>query len=252
MIREKPDGMILAARYAFMPNKLRYCGGDRNSQLFSYVSAGFSDGGLGELLEEFDTMFPYVSFIAHANKIADPFDYRVVEAYWIGNDLLDRIDFNAFYRYMVDIQRLPKSYKPELAEKIYGKIPLGAKPHHSWHVFNIPKRMGPNALEYTIATMDDCRISWAKVLKSDPVADGLLKKIKVECRPLQYLNNQLILGEPQEKEVWFEYGNKSFTGPLQAGDLITLHWNWACDRISEEQKNNLEKWTRHNLKLANL
>src|SRR3989344_166268 len=135
LINKQLDGALLAARYAFMPNKLRYCGGDKNSEIFGYVAENASDQGLKELLEEFATMYPYLKLIAASNKIANPFDYKVVEAYWLGNDLLTNVDMKNFYRYLIDEQKLKAKFKPKLLEKIFGKIILGAKPHHSWHVF---------------------------------------------------------------------------------------------------------------------
>ena len=41
---------------------------------------------------QFDGAWAYLESIARAAGIADPLDERVVEAYWIGNDLLDRVD----------------------------------------------------------------------------------------------------------------------------------------------------------------
>src|SRR3989339_2253793 len=131
------DGSLLAARYAFMPNKLRYCGGDSNSELFAYTANNQSDAGLQAMLKEFETMFPYLRLIAEANKILDPFNYKVVESYWIGNELLENVSMNNFYRYLVDEQKLKKKFKPAILEKVFGKIPVGAKPHHGFHVLNI-------------------------------------------------------------------------------------------------------------------
>jgi len=115
--QSKFDGALLAARYAFMPNKLRYCGGDNNANLFDHVVAGESDPDLKNLLEEFATMFPYLKFIAQANKIADPFNYRVVEAYWLGNDLLENVSMNKFYDHLKEGHRLKDKFKPKLLER---------------------------------------------------------------------------------------------------------------------------------------
>jgi len=246
---KKPDGIILAARYAFMPNKLRYCGGDKNSDIFNYVVGGKSDKGLEELLEEFATMYPYLRLIADTNKIIDLFDCSVVEAYWLGNDLLKNVDMKNFYRYMIDEQQLKKKFKPKLMEKVFGKIPLGAKPHHSWHVFNIPKRTGHYPVEHSLETMDKCRIAWARVkeIKSD-----LLGKILVEYRPLVAVGNRVDLGEEISKDVWVEMNDKAFVGGLNVGDMVSIHWDWVCDLLTTEQVKNLDKWTRYNLNLANV
>lgn len=246
------NGAILAARYAFMPNKLRYCGGDKNSEIFNYAVNSFSDGGLTELLEEFATMYPYLRLIAEANKIFDPFDYRVVEAYWIGNDLLNNVDMKHFYRYMIDEQKLKKSFKPKLLEKVFGKIPYGAKPHHSWHVFNIPKRTGHYPVEHTLETMDKCRIGWGKIKEIKSVDKNLTTSAVVEYEPLIIKDNKLILGDLINKEVWLGVDKKSFVGLSKPGDYVSVHWDWVCDHLSIDQLNNLKKWTQHNLNLTNL
>jgi len=245
------DGALLAARYAYMPNKLKYCGGDDNSELFAYAANRQSDNGLKELLAEFATMYPYLRLIADASRIADPFDYQVVEAYWLGNDLLKNVSLRGFYRYMADRQQLKKQLKPALAEKVFGKLNLGAKPHHSWHVLNIPKRTGYYPVEHTLATMDECRISWGRV-KTGNLADQIAEKIIVDYRPLEFIDNKFILGESRDREVWLTADNQSFAPNLKAGDYVSIHWGWVCDILSEQQKNNLEKWTVHNLNLASL
>ena len=269
---DKFDGALLAARYAFMPNKLRYCGGDKNSEIFGYVAENASDQGLKELLEEFATMYPYLKLIAASNKIANPFDYKVVEAYWLGNDLLTNVDMKNFYRYLVDEQKLKSKFKPKLLEKVFGKITLGAKPHHSWYVFNIPKRTGHYPVEHTIETMDKCRIAAAKVKKTKilllpegerhevlrgwekikKIKTEIINKILIEYQPLVIKDNKLTLGDWTEKEVWCEINNQAFIGQPKVGDLVSLHWDWVCDFLTPDQTDNLNKWTKYNLALVNL
>lgn len=245
------NGAILAARYAFMPNRLRYCGGDRNSLLFSYVCQNQPDQGLNDLLTEFETMHPYLKLIAQANKILDPFDYRVVEAYWIGNDLLKNVSLNKFYYHLIDEQKLNKKISPKLMEKVYGKIPLGAKPHHSWHVLNIPKRTGYYPVEHTLETLEKCRIGWGRVSKL-PESKNIDSRIEISYQPVVFKDNKLILGEEITKKVYNAFDNQGFVGDLRLGDYVSFHWDWVCDRLSWEQVRNLKKWTQHNLNLANV
>ena len=193
-------------------------------------------------------MFPYLKLIAQANKILDPFNYRVVEAYWIGNELLENVSLKDFYRYLIDKQDLKKKLKPELAEKVFGKLSAGGKPHHSWHVFNIPKRTGHYPVEHSLQTMDDCRVSWGKISGHG----GSAGKVTVESRPLAFEGNRLKLGEPVRREAWSEANGKSFVRKPEIGDWVSIHWGWVCDLLSENQAKNLEKWTRYNLALINL
>lgn len=242
----KLDGSLLAARYAFMPNKLRYCGGDKNKEIFNYVAHSESDPGLTGLLEEFATMYPYLKMIAEANKIFNPFNYKVVEAYWIGNELLQNVSMKNFYRYMVDDQKLKKKFKPKLMEKVFNKIPYGAKPHHSWHVFNIPKRTGHYPVEHSLETMDDCRIAAGQIKNS------ISGKMIVDYQPLVFEDNKITLGETKEREVYSEMNDKAFVREPKAGDWVSIHWSWVCDFLTETQVKNLEKWTKYNLVLFNI
>jgi hypothetical protein len=197
------------------------------------------------MLKEFATMYPYLRLIAEANRIFDPFNRRVVEAYWVGNDLLERVSMKDFYRYLVDEHLLKKKFKPKLLELVWGKLPAGAKPHHSWHVLNIPKRAGEEPGQQSLETMDNCRISWGKI------REWSKEGIKIDYQPLIIINDKLTLGEVGEKKLPPLLGEEMIVRP-QIGDWVSLHWGWICDVLSEEQKDNLEKWTRYNLNLLNL
>ena len=65
------DGPQLFARYAFMPNRLTYCGGDDHRALFDYCLAGVTDAGLHALLRKFTGAMPYLRLIAECNAIID-------------------------------------------------------------------------------------------------------------------------------------------------------------------------------------
>src|SRR3989338_5875958 len=92
------DGIARCSRYAFGPNRLHLCGPEKNREVLSYMSQNASDEGLKQILREFQTLHPYLVSIAQANRIRDPFDDRVVEAYWIGNELLNAIPAKVFHR----------------------------------------------------------------------------------------------------------------------------------------------------------
>ncbi|MGI8858252.1 MAG: DUF6390 family protein, partial [Thermomicrobiales bacterium] len=46
------DGTNRFIRYAFMPNKLRYCGGDDNSEMFAYALAEVREPPLETILRK--------------------------------------------------------------------------------------------------------------------------------------------------------------------------------------------------------
>src|SRR6476661_7610493 len=96
------SGAILFARYAYPPNELGYCGPADHQALLDYGAAGTVDRGLLQLAQGFAGAWPYLEFIAGATGIASPLDRRVVEAYWLGTDLLDRIDMARFGNALTD------------------------------------------------------------------------------------------------------------------------------------------------------
>ncbi|MFH0780098.1 MAG: DUF6390 family protein [Parcubacteria group bacterium] len=238
------DGLLQCARYAFMPNKLQFCGGNKNSALFEYCVNAVSEPPLETLLREFRTLHPYLRLIADANKISDPFDHRVVEAYWIGNELLENIRMNKFYWHLIDGLELKKKIKLSEFDKLALKIPLGAKPHHSFHVFNVYLRTGHLPIEHTLETMNSCRIGWGRIKKI------LKNEIEIKTSDLIVRNNRLGLGEPAIKKIAYKFIDQCFLKNPKENDWVSYHWNWACEIINEQQVSNLKKYSLQNMTIA--
>lgn len=240
-------GSILWARYSFSPNRFKYCGPDKNLELFEYTSRQKTDRGLTQILSHFEAAFPYIEFIARENKIKDPFDFRAVEAYWLGNDLLNHIHLNKFYHHLKD--RYLKRFKTKTSfDEIAGKIPLGARPYHAFHVLEIFREVGSmRSINHgpVLKTINNCLIGWGKVIK---IADEFLE---VEYRPLELLNHRLVFGPAQTKKIEYKFRHKSFFDTPQIGNRVSIHWNWACDILTPRQLQNLQKWTLWHLKIAN-
>src|SRR5215469_8097386 len=115
------EGTLRFIRYAFMPNRLRYCGGDDNRTLFEYGIEGASDAGLQPLLRKFSGALPYLQLIARTNGLSDPFDARVVEAYWIGNELLEGVEARQLYASLQE--RFASRLTPRTRQLVLGKAP---------------------------------------------------------------------------------------------------------------------------------
>jgi hypothetical protein len=234
------DGPQLFARYAFMPNRLTYCGGDDNLALFDYCLAGVTDIGLRSLLRKFTGAMPYLQLIAECNAILDPFDARVVEAYWLGNDLLQGVEARALYDSLRD--RFGRQMRARDLDLVLGKAPAGAHPHHSFHVLEVCPRNGwPQALSF----MDNCRISWGKVV----ALDG--STLIVEVMPLEIVGHRLMLGAAERQTANWEIDGNGFISTTGIGDWISIHWGWACQLLSPRQVANLERWTRYHLDIVN-
>ena len=83
-------GISTCARYAFAPNWFHYCGPEKQKDLKAYIQEQRFRSGITDILHHFETLYPYLLLIASENHLNDPFDRRVVEAYWIGNRFLSR------------------------------------------------------------------------------------------------------------------------------------------------------------------
>ncbi len=238
------DGVARCARYAFGPNKLHLCGPDANREVLAYLQEGASDAGLAHLLQGFQTLYPYLRQIAEANRIHDPFDQRVVEAYWIGNELLETIPVKRFYHHLAEVLRLKDRYDPRSFQQLVEKLPQGARMHHSFHVFNAYKRTGHDATLHTPESMDACRVSWGKVVAVDGLSVTLLRK------PLVLQGYHLALGSEERYTVQRKLED-DFLEALTPGEWLTLHWNVPCEIVTERNVQFLEYYTQKHLALAN-
>lgn len=239
---KQSNGILACGRYAYRPNKLNYCGPDENKFLFEYLQAGEDDGGLAGILKKFETLFPYLRLIARENKTENIFDAQISEAYWLGNDLLENIKMARFYEHLSDGLKLKKKLPSQELQMLSGKIPQGASPHHSFHVFNIWQRTGHIENPHTLFTMDECRIGWGQVLS---VGGDI---IKASYEPIVYNNRRLDFGGLVAKNIFYELRNEE----VKTGDWISFHWSSFCEVLTPEQLKNLKKWTTVNLHLANL
>ncbi len=234
-------GPLRFIRYGFMPNRLRYCGGDDNRTLFDYGVAEQVDGGLNGLLRKFTGALPYLQLIARANAIADPFDDRVVEAYWLGNNLLEGVEVRQMYESLAE--RLNPHVRGRARDWLLAKAPAGARAHHSFHVFDIHSRTGE--LAHSLHTMDQCRVSWGRVVRVEGA------ELVVTRQPLVLVDGKLALGAAREERVLRQVDGHGFADNARPGDDVSLHWSWVCETLLPQQRHELERYTRHHLSLAN-
>lgn len=208
------SGMLRFIRYGFMPNRLRYCGGDENRLLFDHAVEQVVDGGLDQHLKKFTGALPYLQLIARANGITHPFDPRVVDAYWIGNELLDGVEVRQLYDSL--LERFGKQLQGRTRELVLGKAPAGARPHHSFHVLDVHSRVGD--FGQTLATMDHCRVSWGTVVE----VDG--GELLVDRVPLLLINSKLVLGAPLRERIVRQIDGRGFVEQATVGDVVSIHW----------------------------
>lgn len=241
-------GVLFHAKHAYMPNVLGYCGPEERGRILKGIEREEAGYDLVSTLKEFEAAYPFLKLIAR-NADRDAFDYSVPEAYWIGNSLLDRVPVSDFHGFA---QRELKGMGNERARSAIKMLKGPALPHHSFYVmstYSVAGRgNGPdlsNEASQKIAELiDNCRISWGRVVRVG--SDDL----KVEVRPLAINDGRLSLAEPVIKRVKYNQDVKPFGG-VKAGDVVSLHWNYACELLTPGQSKNLAKYTAADIRLVN-
>ncbi|HEY2043090.1 MAG TPA: DUF6390 family protein [Jatrophihabitans sp.] len=242
----EPPGPILFVRYAFPPNHHGYCGPSDNQSFFEYGAASIVDEGLRALASQFAGAWPYLELIAGATGIADPLDRRVVEAYWVGNQLLDSIGVRALGDSMEDRFRLRTGRD---FATLSDSVLAGGMPHHSYHVFCIYPWVGllgeDRRGEQALTVLDRCRIRWGRV------REVLGDQVVVESQPLTWNGQHLALGEMVTETAVRSLDGVGLLPDLVPGDWVSLHWEWICDRLSANQLAALRRYTKIHLGIVN-
>ena len=233
------SGVRLAALYSIAPHKLGLCGPQKKSKtlkLFNYLSGKkISEKEIKKILQDFRGAYFYYKLIAKSNNIFDVFNEKIVRAYWIGNELLEKVGISKLK------ELIAKNFKkPKLAKK----LPENSKSHHSFHVL-IAGPMRKDLL-MTEGMKDLCKISWGKVLK---IGDGKLQiaNLIVEYQPLLKEKNWF-LGKPIKRRI---FCFKRILPKVKVGDFISFHWDLALEKLSETDLRNLKKYTELSVQTAN-
>jgi hypothetical protein len=213
-------GTLLFARYAYPPNELGYCGPDGAPALLRADSAE-----IARRARRFEGAWSYLEFIARSAGIADPLDEAVVEAYWIGNDLLDRVDSAGLVAWL----------RGRFAGQVGGTWADAdgrAVAHHSFQVFEVypwAAMLRRNASPVAVSVLDRCRI------RTGEVRDVRGETATVRCRPLIWDRTALVPGPETDEVVRWSADGRSLLAGLSTGDRVALHWDWVCDVITDEQ-----------------
>ena len=238
-------GPLLFARYAYPPNALGFCGADETRTLLDYGSAGESDGGLAELARTFEGAWPYLVLIAHANRIDDPLDPRVVEAYWVGNGLLDRVTPGSLMRHVEDrfSKRIGRSWR-----HVLDAVAAGAVPHHNFHVLAVYPWLGllrTGIVDQPLYVLDRCRTTPAQVRS----VHG--DNASVVLRPLVWDGRTVELGPLESRDVRWRDEGAGLVTDLLPGEWVSIHWDFVCDRLTAAGAARLELETRRTLAAVN-
>jgi hypothetical protein len=232
------SGALRFLSYAYPPNALGYCGPDDHGALADYRRAGVVDPGLVGLIQEFEGAWPYLDLIG-SHVGFDPLDGRVVNAYWIGGDLLSRIPTSTI---AVSLRDRFQGRAGSSWEEIGEALGAGAKPHHAFHVFGVYPWVGlmrSGMIGEPLRVLQSCRIRWGQVV------GGSGDSVTVLSRPLEFDGERLYLGIPRQEEARWSGGE------LAEGEMVTLHWDWVCEPVSRAEVATLAAETAKSIAMAN-
>ncbi|MEN8041146.1 MAG: DUF6390 family protein [Actinomycetota bacterium] len=235
------SGAALFARFALPPNAYGYCGPADVSLVSELTAAG--DSALEDLraiAQQFDGAWPYLQFIGGSSG-QDPLASEVVEAYWLGNNLLRDIDTLAWGN-SVDDRFRPRvgSRWQVLADGIIGSVP-----NHAFHVFCVYPWVGllrSGFADQALDVIDQCRIRWGTVVEA--IGDDVL----VMSRPLEWNGRELVQGIERVERVRASVAEDD---ALETGDIVALHWDYVCQPLSQRQLSHLKRYHDRHLAIAN-
>lgn len=228
-----------AAAYAVKPNEFGRCGPHNAHAILSeYVNnpASHDEMEIRQLLSQFEVAMPNYKLIASANGISDPLDPRVIEAYWLGNELIENVSA-ADVRTLIsnDVEQSGWS-KHQIAIMFAAITMKSAKPHHCLSVLYYYVFSGRNFAKQDDfkRRMDICRAASGRVVEVMP------DKLIVAYNPLAFSGTEIVgLGSEANKAV-----DRGFIKDVTVGDMVSFHLDYGIEKLDEASVARLEHYTR--------
>lgn len=227
------NGAELAARYAFPPNSLRYCG---KPTFISALRSG-RPRALEKELRKFTAHYGYLSLIAAENGLK-PFDLCIVRAFWTGNWLLDNVSAAAMRRFF--LRMFPKNQAR--ARKLAENLPAGSVPHHSFNPLYV--NFVTDKVARSVRNYDSCCVTWGTVLSLSG------KSATIRRNSIARESGRFVL-KPRTARVLLEKNGIRLVGPLKTGDVVSVHWGMAIERLTPARSTALRRYTQKNLDAIN-
>jgi len=234
------DGVALCARFSIATNRLQFCGpSDAEPDLYRAITTGEGHAEARQHLSRFEALMPYLEAIGRKHGL-DPFDRQVVEAYWVGNSLLDALDAEDFRSLLDALVRrgLPRSFAQHLGEHLPSR-PLF---HHAFHVSFVGVGNVTGHVETTLANMEACRPAWGTVRARNG------SRLTVERSSWAVRDGRLVVGPSKTVEVSFD---PRVLPEVRVGAEVALHWDWPALQLEATQRAALEEYSRRSIESAN-
>lgn len=222
------EGALQFARYAYPPNELGYCGPEGAQAM---LRPGAEDD-IAARARRFDGAWVYLEVLAEALGSDDPLAAEVVEAYWVGSDLLDRVGSRAL------VDRLLTRFASQQGGT-WRESATRARAHHSFQVFEVYPwaamlRAGlpPGP---AVSVLDRCRI------RTGVVRAVVGETVTVGTSVLAWDGARLTPGPGVVETARWSTDGLSLIDPPAPGDVVALHWDWVCEVLTVEQAERVDR-----------
>ncbi|NMC36014.1 hypothetical protein GYA49_03130 [Candidatus Beckwithbacteria bacterium] len=233
MLTMDTKALQLCAHFALQPNQLGYCGRDCAPAKFQKCMIAGDCKGVETEIKKFIVLNPYLQTIAEVTGL-DPFSYQVIEAYWLGNDLLKKFKPK---HYQILLKYLAKQGVPDwLLKEISKKQPKAFIPIHLFNILHVGVGRTSGSVPFNLKSINQCMIRWGVV--SEKVKAKKLK-LKVKTQSLRKTRNNYQLISKAEIVDW----NKKLVSDIHTGDQVAVHWGWVAKKLNKQEIENLQLWT---------
>ena len=238
------QGIKLAAIYSYPPSSLHLCG-VQNPQTVNILNDYLSENnidekGVRQVLRQFEAAYPYYELIAKINGIGDPLSFEVVEAYWLGNDLLNQVTKKDLQELIFNQFQRPGLLSAKDARKRANEVPEKAIPHHSFHVLILGSVTG--RVQFQGKLYDLCCVNSAEVIEVKKAS------LKVKRSPLAVKDGKFVFQKSKEQTIdW----SQKILPKIKVGNIVSTHWNQACQIISPDKAKEISRYTQINIEAVN-
>jgi hypothetical protein len=83
------------------------------------------------------------------------------------------------------------------------------------------------------------------------VVERIGDQLVVSATRLELVEGRLYHAPARIERVQAWHDATGFIDAPEPGDIVSIHWSWACDRLDGRQLANLVSWTDRQLAVAN-
>ena len=228
------SALQLAARFSYSPNKQGYCGLGSAEEAFMRCVQEGSCERVPEELSHFITLFPYLKTIA-AVKNCSPYDYAVIEAYWIGNEHLRDFPIEGYALLLAAFEE--QGVPSWLTQKVKQKVPTHFIPNHLFQVLHVGVGQASGSVPFTLESINHCMIRWGEVMHIDESSGAA----SIRTQSLVQNKHRYTL---KDEDLTLQ-NDASPWHALRSGDHVALHWNRVAKILTEAEISQLRLWTEH-------